>query len=523
MKIKKLLALLVAIVIVFAGLPTITSSAATVTTLMNQTYTFTNANYNNCNMYFTVPQRGAIRLDCTRLMYNGSETYNYYKLYNQYGQLVWEANSTRSSIANSSIPQFLIALDAGTYRLNVNPGWVSSSRSYQFQAAAIFIPANNYETEENNTKATADVVSFNNVFSGFTDNSDDYFAITVSKDTLVKIKLSKYKELRDKYIYPKLHLADNSSQSFSLLNQGEATDHTYFFALLKAGTNYIQIPGEYGFKSSVEYSMEITPTTVPTPTINNLKVSGTKVEVSWNQLFEVTGYEIYRKINNGSWSLLLAPYGNQYIGFWNSGIDFSKSYQYRIRSYISINGTKYYSAWSKVKALIPTPTNIKFSQSNYSYDGKVKTPSLVIKDITGRTLKKGTDYTVSYPAGRKAIGKYKVTITFKGNYSGKKTATFSIGPKNSKISKLTAAKKSLKVKFKKQSKDTSGYQIQYSTSKSFKSAKTVTVKGKNKTSVTIKKLKSKKTYYVRVRTYKTIKGSKVCSAWSSAKKSKKIK
>lgn len=90
-------------------------------------------------------------------------------------------------------------------------------------------------------------------------------------------------------------------------------------------------------------------------------------------------------------------------------------------------------------------------------------------------------------------------------------------PKATKISKLTAGKKQFKATWKKVSGVT-GYQIQYSTNKSFKKGnKTVTVKGAKKTSAAVKKLKSKKKYYVRIRTYKTVNGKKVYSSWSSAK------
>ena len=92
-------------------------------------------------------------------------------------------------------------------------------------------------------------------------------------------------------------------------------------------------------------------------------------------------------------------------------------------------------------------------------------------------------------------------------------------PKTTKVSKVTAAKKSLKVKIKRE-KSISGYQIQYSLKKNFKGAKKVTLKKNSKTSTTIKKLKSKKTYYVRVRTYKTVNGKKYYSAWSKAVKKK---
>lgn len=93
-------------------------------------------------------------------------------------------------------------------------------------------------------------------------------------------------------------------------------------------------------------------------------------------------------------------------------------------------------------------------------------------------------------------------------------------PKNNKKVKVASAKagkKSVKVTWKKV-KGIKGYQIQYSTNKKFKKGnKTITVKSTKSTSATIKKLKSKKKYYVRMRTYKVVNGKKVYSAWSKAK------
>ena len=93
-------------------------------------------------------------------------------------------------------------------------------------------------------------------------------------------------------------------------------------------------------------------------------------------------------------------------------------------------------------------------------------------------------------------------------------------PKNNKKVKVASAKagkKSVKVTWKKV-KGIKGYQIQYSTNNKFKKGnKTITVKSTKSTSATIKKLKSKKTYYVRMRTYKVVNGKKVYSAWSKAK------
>lgn len=100
------------------------------------------------------------------------------------------------------------------------------------------------------------------------------------------------------------------------------------------------------------------------------------------------------------------------------------------------------------------------------------------------------------------------------------TTTQPAAPKNNKKVKVASAKagkKSIKVTWKKV-KGIKGYQIQYSTNKKFKKGnKTITVKSTKSTSATIKKLKSKKKYYVRMRTYKIVNGKKVYSAWSKAK------
>ena len=171
--------------------------------------------------------------------------------------------------------------------------------------------------------------------------------------------------------------------------------------------------------------------------------------------------------------------------------------------------------------VIPKASSIKLKATSLTYNGKVRTPKVIVKDRTGKTLVKNTDYTVSYAKGRKYVGKYAVKITFKGKYSGTKTLYFTIKPKATSISSLTAGSKKFTVKWKKQATQTTGYQVQYSASSKFSKAKTVTV-GKNTTvSKKISKLSGKKKYYVRVRTYKTVKingkSIRIYSGWSKAK------
>ena len=174
----------------------------------------------------------------------------------------------------------------------------------------------------------------------------------------------------------------------------------------------------------------------------------------------------------------------------------------------------------KINAINAKNTSVKLSKTSYTYDGKAKKPSVTVKNGS-TTLKNGTDYTVTYSSGRKNVGKYDVTIKFKGNYSGISKRIFTIKPKSTSISKLTAKKKGFTVNWKKRTTQMDGYQIQYATNSSFsKDKKTVNV-SKKKTSYSASKLKTQRTYYVRVRTYKTVKvngkSTKIYSSWSKVK------
>ena len=167
---------------------------------------------------------------------------------------------------------------------------------------------------------------------------------------------------------------------------------------------------------------------------------------------------------------------------------------------------------------IPRINSVKISATACTYSGGVKTPSVTVKDANGNALHNKTDYIVQYASGRKNVGTYKVIVTFKDNYSGKKTLSFTINPKGTAISSLSKSKKAFTAKWKKQSAQTSGYQLLYSTNSKFKSRnKYVTVSSYKTTSKTIKKLAAKKKYYVKIRTYKSVSGKKYYSGWSAAK------
>ncbi len=153
------------------------------------------------------------------------------------------------------------------------------------------------------------------------------------------------------------------------------------------------------------------------------------------------------------------------------------------------------------------------SISNKTYSGKAKTPDVKIKD-GDYTLKKGTDYTLSYK-NNKNIGKATVTITGKGKYSGTKTVSFKIVPKKTTINVEKVSDAKAKITWK-SIDGAEKYQIYYSTDG--KKYEKIAVASANKTSYTISKLDFKKyDYKFKIRSYVLKNGKKYYSDFSESK------
>lgn len=177
---------------------------------------------------------------------------------------------------------------------------------------------------------------------------------------------------------------------------------------------------------------------------------------------------------------------------------------------------------SKIETGISKVKGAALSAASYTYNGSEKKPSLKVTDNNGRVLIEGTDYTVSYPSGRKKVGSYTVTVQLKGNYSGTLQQAFTIMPKGTSISKVTGKSKAFSMKWKKQATEMTGYQIQYSTSSKFTKKTTASLQiSKKSVSRSVTKLKAKKKYYIRIRTYKNVKvagkDTALYSSWSKVK------
>ena len=192
-----------------------------------------------------------------------------------------------------------------------------------------------------------------------------------------------------------------------------------------------------------------------------------------------------------------------------------------------VNGTNEYTGLETIKSFIISARSLKNakvtlgeSDNTYTYTGKARKPAVKSVVVGGKKLVANRDYKISYKNNKK-IGTGTVVITGKGNYTGTFKKSFKIVPKKVTVSKVkSTSKKKMTVTWKKDS-CVSGYQIVVATNKGFtKNKKSTTVSSYKTVKKTISSLKSKKTYYVKVRAYKTVSGKKYYGAYSSVKKVK---
>lgn len=204
--------------------------------------------------------------------------------------------------------------------------------------------------------------------------------------------------------------------------------------------------------------------------------------------------------------------------------DWCKRHGFRIEGQKgSLRGASVKEYWEGEEPIEEEPTDGYSYFARKIWTGKAFKPVPVV-ELYGDELKYGTDFTCKWSTS-KNVGRYECTIKGKGNYCDDTYSFYVIYPKGTSISKLTAGKKQLTVKWLKQSrkmskKTISGYEVQVAENKAFTNGvESKYVNSYKKISTTFKNLKSK-TYYVRVRTYRTANGCDIPSTWSPVKKIK---
>ena len=535
------------------------------------TYNGSITSTNTADFYkFTISSSGNITLTSIAII-----PWDYYRFYDSTGECIWYQYYTENGSGQSSIYK-TFDLTKGTYYLEVEQ--YKGTGNYSFKIA--FASAGESFTEtgngNNNTIAAANSISIGTSYKGQIAENDekDFYKFIIGssgKITLTSIAIIPWVYYR---IYDRTgeciwyqFYTENSSGQSSINEVFDLTKGTYYLEVARTSGN----TGNYSFKimftsageSFTETDNGSNNTIAAASTISvgttykgqiaknddkdfykfTISSSG-KYTLSSNAAITWLDYRIYDSMGDRIWNngyvansagnitvneTLDLSNGVYYLGVEQSS-GYTGNYSFKIaphsHSYTSRvtsatlyqNGKINYecACGATKQTIIYYPRTISLSTSKYTYNGQTRTPYVTVKGSDGKVIS-SSNYTVRYASGRKNVGTYQVTITFKGNYSGTVSKSFTINPKSTSITSLTAKSKGFKVKWKKQTTQVSGYQIQYSTSKYFSNGTTKTITKNSATSETLKGLKAKKKYYVRIRTYKKVSGTKYYSSWSSAK------
>ena len=295
------------------------------------------------------------------------------------------------------------------------------------------------------------------------------------------------------------------------------TDYTVSYSNNKnVGTASVYVYGKGNYSGSLSAKFDIVPAKQQ---IQKLETRYKGFYIDWAQKGSATGYDIEYSVNsNMSGAVSRHLTANKPDTLTVSGLAGDKVYYVRVRSYTNVNGKVYYGAWSDAKSIKTANNDITKATvsgiSTKAFTGKAITQNVTVK-VGSTVLKNGTDYTVSY-SNNKKVGKATVKITGKGKYGGVITKTFTINPAKQEIQKLTAKSKAFFIDWAQKGSAT-GYEVQYATNSKFTGAKKVTITNNKTDKTTVSKLSANKKYYVRVRSYTTVGGTKYYGAWSAVK------
>ena len=399
-----------------------------------------------------------------------------------------------------------------------------------------------------------------------------YTFVELSADNRIPLQNEWFEQITPEYEYNgKSHEPEiESSESAPELEQGSDYEVTYENNI-NAGTATIKITGKDIFCGTVERSFKITPdengmyvcyfaennetyleTTFkgkkvePEVVIDGL-VRGKDYTVTYvnnekpgEARAELTGIGNYK----GSETLYFTIYGKlpavdpiadqTYTGKeltpaivipgLKAGEDYYMYYednQYPGVATVTIYGTGYYKGTATIHFKIIKKTerfvsNVKLNRTSYTYTGKSIRPSVTVT-VNGKKI--GANAYKLYYRNDKNSGIGTVQVRGIGKYSRiNKTLTFKILPPKTLLTGLKKANRSFTASWKKNIQAT-GYQIQYAADSRFiKERKTVTVGKQSAIRYKISGLKNKKTYYVRIRSYKRVGKKVLYSSWSTVKK-----
>lgn len=278
----------------------------------------------------------------------------------------------------------------------------------------------------------------------------------------------------------------------------EGTDYRVSYSTNKScGKGYVTVYGMGNYVGSMKATFAIVPATPKITKVENTEGGG-QLDVYFTQSSgSATRFYYSTDKNFGSYKTLDSSDGHAVIKNLSEG----KTYYIKARSYINFNGNKCFSSYCTVtnKKTKKSITSASVScSSKLAYTGSNLKPTPTVK-LSGKTLKSGTDYTVSY-SNNKNVGIADMTIVGSGDYAGKKSFKFYIVPKAPTIKSISVSNSSITVKLS-QATGADGAYVIYSTSSSFSSYTKKRVYG---SSITLSGLTAGKTYYIKASSFKAM-------------------
>ena len=304
-----------------------------------------------------------------------------------------------------------IGVPAGTYYIKVR------SKNYPYRSDAAYSLKVNYsanstwESEVNNEIGKADPIAVGTWYSGTIMEGDDidYYRFTVPQTSYVNISA---KGEYDSDTYHRwqffIYNASMVEQQQNIYYCGKTKTENYEAVRLPAGTYYLKVDcDDYrGYRSDKAYSFKINTTFTKTNTKLSTANTGSGIKLSWNRVSEGSGYKVYRKAGNGSYSLIKTIENNKTTSFTDKSVKKKNGtkYTYMVRAY---KGSGQNKCSGKVIYRLTAPAKPEVKNS------KGKKINVKWKKNTS-----ATGYQVKFVNGSKSR-----TKTFSGQKSVKKTVS----------------------------------------------------------------------------------------------------
>lgn len=381
---------------------------------------------------------------------------------------------------------------------------------------------------------------FTSIYSGKSVLGSSTLKATVDGFNRVKVSWNEVSGADGYELYRATSLTGNfSNLSASIDSNGTS----YLNENLTSGTAYYYKVRAYklidGIKVYNSFSSIVSAKPVlPTITAPKATVAGyNKVKVSWNEVREADGYEVYRSTSlTGTYSSIASLKYSSALSYINTNLTSNKSYYYKIRAYRIHNGSKVYSSFSNVVNAKPVLASVTTSKAVSAGYNKVKVSWGKVSEASGyeiyrSTSKTGTfskvttlsGSTNSYINGSLTTGRtyyYKIRV-YRNNNGSKVYSSFStiVGfapvlavPTNMKATRASST--SIKLTWSKVS-EASGYEIYRGTSQTGTYTKLATTSTNSTVSYTNYKVTKGKVYYYKMKSYRIVSGKKIYSNYSN--------